>query len=447
MGQYVNDGKVSIGTKVIDEDDLKAELGALIGVGARADGMIYTSDLGTSPRIAMWAKNKPFIDSRWFFNSDAEQLEARKTSIYGLNADETLHGNNSLVYIVDWARQNLDTADTPKRLRDFDGYNHRAQSGVLLTANPSSHQDDITLATNAETGDNITMRDIFELTSYGSAEQFSWVVIDPFGFIHTIARYTSASAVLNYLFGTGAKTTININDLYTSKNYLSYEQVPAYPDVMAKWYVGLAAKTWTNHRYLISSVSFRGVSYSNTIVRCNGFTPNMTIGTAATGQLKLRQVLYEDYGSIDCCSDDLLFMGCVITNIGTGILSFSKLRVLMLTSMLAPPKAIQLCRYNHQLNSELASGTSAGTGGGLGTAWANGMVYLSLKNLWSAYGGNDFAGFLCLAYVDGNTRIPLTPYISFSLTNTGKTLADINNSLKATLPDVIPVPGWTTTIQ
>lgn len=447
MGQYVNDGKVSIGTNVIDEDDFKAELGALIGVGNRADGMIYTADLGTSPRIAIWAKFKSFIDSHWFFDSDSDYLEARKLSVYGLKANETLHNNNSLVYIVEWDRQNLNYEEYPKRLRDFDGYNHRALSGVIIASNAGSINDNITLATNPDTGDNITMRDIFELTSYGNAEQYSWVVIDPFGFIHTISSYSSTSDVLNYLFGTVTKTVININDLYTSKNYLSADQIPAYPDVMAQWHVGLMGKAWTGYRYLINAMSFRGVTYSNTIVKCNGFTPNMTIGTAATGQLKLRQVLYEGYGSIDCCSDDLLFFGCVISNIGTGVLSFSKLRVLMLTNALAAPKAIQLCRYNYALNSQLAAGTSAGTGGGLGTAWANGMVYLSLKNLWSAYGSNAFAGFLCLAYVDGNTRIPLTPYISFGLRNTGKTVADINDSLKATLPDVIPVPSWTTTIQ
>ena len=120
----------------------------------------------------------------------------------------------------------------------------------------------------------------------------------------------------------------------------------------------------------------------------------------------------------------------------------------MITNVLSlTPYSTQLCRYNSELNSNLAIGGSAGTGGGLGTAWANGMCYIRTNGIWNIGGGTtDFAGFMAIAYVESASKVTLlTPYIRIGLRNNGISHSDLDTP-SATLPNVQPVPGWTTTI-
>lgn len=437
MGQYVNNGKVTI-TQPYDYDDVVAELALLIGVGKRDDGRYHLADVYRSPAVNAWSKNGPFGDTAYNYPSDEARDAARVPRMY---SSRSALANNILVSMWSWYRSTIPT-DNPARLLDFKGYNHYAQSGVLIK---NTATDPITLETNPDTGDNITMADVMPLEEF--VDTYQWILVDPFGFVHTLASYSTRAAILEYLYGSSTKLTVSINDYQDSRwNY--YEAIPAYPYIDGKWTLGLSARDSEGYWEIMNPVQFTDLRIPNTIVRCIGFTPNMNWGTAAAGQKKLYNHLYGSDGPMECCTDDFLFLGVVIQNIGTSIISFSKLRVLMVTNVNSiTPHMTQLGRYNQLLNSDLAIGGSAGTGGGLGTAWANGMCYIRTNGIWNLGGGTtDFAGFMAIAYVESASKVTLlTPYIRIGLRNNGISYADLDTP-SATLPEVKPVPGWTTTI-
>lgn len=459
MGDYVNGNKVTI-SGTVDVDNLKQEIADLIGVPPREEGQfagrIVSSDLCISSGINIWAKDKPFLDVAHSFESDTARDNARKLDFYGLRAEENVHPDNAYVYLVEWEKKSL--TGYPKRLRDFNGYNHSAKSGVLIKNAPSVNSD-IVLETNPDTGDNITMSDVLDLTDYGNASRYDWVVVDSFGFIHPIPAggYTSKDALKNYLFGSSTKLSVNIYDDYTMQdNYRDTSRVPAPPSAGIPgyyWTIGLMAKGrgsyWPNTRIILNPEQFRDsrLSLGRGVVSCTGFTPNMVIGTAAHGRTRLADILYGDVDALDCCTDDFLFLGCEIKNIGTGLLSMRNIRVLLRTTTVVT-KSIQLCRYDLDVDTTLAANASTGvTMPGLDpTGWADGMCYIRLNAIWNHY--NAYGGTFAIAYYNEDALIGqqkfvlLTPWVTIGLKNNGKNFNDLDRP-NAALPDVRPVPNWT----
>ena len=113
MGTYVNNGIVAL-TSPFDYDDAVREVAALVGVGARTDGRIYLADVCISPKIKMWAKNKPIYSSSFHLtDEEREQLN------YGL----VIVDGTTIEY-----RKPIGGAESLYRLGDFNGYNHNIKS-------------------------------------------------------------------------------------------------------------------------------------------------------------------------------------------------------------------------------------------------------------------------------------------------------------------------------
>ena len=88
---------------------LLEQLGSLIGVGPRDDGRIYLADLCIADGVNIWAKYKPMN-----YNKESNLTDSERDLLdYGLK-----QGDDFFYY---WVKPT-----TWKRLRDFDGYNHKA---------------------------------------------------------------------------------------------------------------------------------------------------------------------------------------------------------------------------------------------------------------------------------------------------------------------------------
>ena len=88
---------------------LLEQLGSLIGVGPRDDGRIYLADLCIADGVNIWAKHKPMN-----YNKESNLTDSERDLLdYGLR-----QGDDFFYY---WVKPT-----TWKRLRDFDGYNHKA---------------------------------------------------------------------------------------------------------------------------------------------------------------------------------------------------------------------------------------------------------------------------------------------------------------------------------
>lgn len=132
---------------------LLGQLGTLLGVPKRDDGMYYLADMCQSANINPWAKYKPFRYAAWNFASKDARDTARKgtpntTGIsHGLKLPMVRHmitlssNNDRWTYLVAAAgskMMNMSNPDAPdyqylqiqggesepNRLRDFDGYDH-----------------------------------------------------------------------------------------------------------------------------------------------------------------------------------------------------------------------------------------------------------------------------------------------------------------------------------
>lgn len=88
---------------------LLEQLGSLIGVGPRDDGRIYLADLCIADGVNIWAKYKPMD-----YNKESNLTDSERDLLdYGLR-----QGDDFFYY---WVKPT-----SWKRLRDFDGYNHKA---------------------------------------------------------------------------------------------------------------------------------------------------------------------------------------------------------------------------------------------------------------------------------------------------------------------------------
>lgn len=438
MGTYVNSNVVTLGAEY-DYDNAVREIGALLGVGAREDGMCRLADICRSASVNVWSKRKPFPSTKTSFASDAEKEAEMYSVFWGITSSVTLHPDNPIIYIQEWFRRTI-PSDYFVRLRDFDGYNHVAKDGINIKSAPSVDAN-IVLEVNPDTGDNVTMRDVVDSYSFDSYE---WMLIDPFGFYHSLSAKYGKQGLLDYLYGSGQKLSVKIAD-YANSAFNVYTAIPSTGYTNKQWILGLVGwKSQLSEGYVLNPVRFNDLRVSETLVKCNGFSPKMVLGTASMGKSVLYQHIYGDKGSIDCCSDDFLFLGCVIQNGMTTSLAGSNLRVLMITNISAvKPYSTQLIQYNKALDTPIASANSAGTGGGLGTNWANGMNYIRTSSIWTIGGGTtNFAGFMAIAHYESASKIHLlTPYIRIGLKNNGTKVDDLTIP-SATLPEVRPQTGW-----
>lgn len=436
MGKYVYNGRVTLGAKY-DYDDAVAEIAQLIGVGKRSDGKFHLADLCRASSIKKWSKRKPFPSRKTSFANDEEKEQEMYDVFWGIASSATLHPDNPIIYTQEWYRRTI-PSDYLVRLRDFDGYNHVAKDGINIK---STSDANIVLEVNPDTGDNVTMRDVVESYPYDSYE---WMLIDPFGFYHSLSAKYSKRGLLDYLYGNGQKLSVKISD-YANSQYNLYTAIPSTGYATKQWVLGLVGwKAQLGEGYVLNPVKFNDLRVSTSSVRINGFTPKMVLGTAAMGKSVLYQHIYGDKGSIDCCSDDFLFLGCVIQNLASSSLMGNNIRVLMITNISSlKPYSTPLIQYNKALDTPIAGGSSAGTGGGLGTNWANGMNYIRTSSIWNIGGGTtNFAGFMAIAHYESASKIHLlTPYIRIGLKNNGTKVDDLDVP-SATLPEVRPQTGW-----
>lgn len=173
MGTYVNNNVVTLGAEY-DYDDAVREIGALLGVGPREDGMYHLADIIQAGSVNKWALCKPFRSPEYNFASDDARASARKKVGQSLDiptpkrvgiSNQHSYAYRYLGYLAYYAdavsgTQNWDylkprgMADNePNRLRDFDGYRHNANQPfttgisvvmrdgtvVPLTANGQDH--------------------------------------------------------------------------------------------------------------------------------------------------------------------------------------------------------------------------------------------------------------------------------------------------------------------
>ena len=154
MGTYVNSNVVTLGAEY-DYDDAVREIGALLGVGPREDGMYHLADIVQAGSVNKWALCKPFRYNSDNFGYDpknpsvaeAARALARKAVNQSLNMPTAKNigipesNTNARTYLNDLAYRALNVAGTPNweylkprgmaqnepnRLRDFDGYRHNA---------------------------------------------------------------------------------------------------------------------------------------------------------------------------------------------------------------------------------------------------------------------------------------------------------------------------------
>ena len=436
---------------------LFSQLASLLHVGTREDGRYYLADISQADTAELWARYKSF-QAQLTFDNEADREAAREGHFFGINVDKETQNLNSYVKELSFSRAKPLSGYTPpyyNRLRDWHRYHPNAKSAVLIkTHDTASISSTITLETNGKTEYNVGMADLLNYlrdNSSNALTSFQWVVTDPFGFIHEIGGTYTRDSILNYLTNASeAKLTPNITSDYRGKAYNNYQAIPTPNRLSTSWTLGLMGWTTKNDRYILNPVRFPEASVSTCPVRLSGFCPNMTIGTAYMGRTTFKDILYNnggDNGAITCCSDDYLFMGFTILNLGSSTFDMRKLRVLFINNILnLRPYATNIAMYNvNSFQNFIPVNGTIGSGGGIATAWANGMMYIRMTNLWNI----SASGFMAIAYVESSAKIQLlTPYIPISFKNMGVTTTNIQGSLKATLPEVKPVDNtWSQTIQ
>ena len=136
MGQYVNNGKVTLGEEY-DYDDAVREIADLLAVAPRSDGMHRLADICQAGSINPWAKYKPFSSAEWNFPSDEARNNARENEGYDLNIPSH--------FLSDFVNDTISSNDDSRRfylrfaniiinrLYDFDGYNHFAPPPVSVS--------------------------------------------------------------------------------------------------------------------------------------------------------------------------------------------------------------------------------------------------------------------------------------------------------------------------
>lgn len=428
--------------------DLLEQIGSMLGVGARDDGRYYLSDMGQADGN-LWARYKSFAYQGTFSDEDARE-EARKGAFFGIDITDTTHTDNSYIRYLSFERKTPPSGYNPpyyNRIRDFIGYNPTAPDGVHI-AGTQGIGADMSLEVLPEMPFNVTLRDLIE--RYSSLTTFRWVLIDPFGFVRELGSGTyTRDGILSYLYDGGTKISVNITDDFKNKGYNQYNAIPSpnRPINQAKWILGLAGWESKTSKIILNPSIFNENSVNTCPVRIAGFSPNMTIGTAYQGKTTLKEILYNNAGAIQCCSNDFLFMGFTVTNLGSSVFNMGKLRLLLITNVSSlRPYQTKIAVYNRDIfDSTLSINGQTGSGGGFGTAWANNMLFVRTTNLWSIAP----QGFFAIAYVESASNIQLlTPYVQIGLTNMGVTVDSIEDDIKANLPELKPVDNtWSTQIQ
>ena len=440
--------------------DLFKQIASLLNVGPRADGKYYLSDICQTNNANLWAKYKSFRDRNANFPDTATRDEARLADFYGIDVAFNTMSDNSYVRLLAFSRSKPSSGYNPpyySRLRDWHGYCPTAVSSVLLKSHDTATiQSDITLETNPKGPFNVNMTELLKYLKEYRVKTFSifrWVLVDPFGFLHELGSQSfNEAGIEEYLYGsTFSKVVVNITNNFKGKAYNNYQAIPSpnRPLGSPSWTLGLMAWTSNDERYILNPKSFAESSLTTCPVRISGFTPNMTIGTAYMGRTTLKDLLYNnggENGAIACCSDDYVFMGFTMTNMTSSVFNATNIRMLFINNIASVrPYQTNVAVYNQaSFSVPINPNTSVGNGGGIGTAWANGMLYFRVTNMWNI----STSGFFALAYVGSGNQVQLlTPYIPITFKNKGVTVASINDSLKATLPSVKPVDNtWSTTI-
>lgn len=433
------------------------QLGGLIGSNPDLE------DICVSSNAKLWAKYKSFRSTKTY-SDEADRAWDRSNAFFGIDIAEKKLSNNKNITLLSYSRAVPLNGYTPpfyKRLRDWNGYNHNAKSGILLENHGSINwNSDITLKTSSDTGDNVTFRDLFQ--AHGSPyyikelDKFQWTFIDWFGFTHPInGEFSDQSAILDYLYNNNSHYNINLKNSYyvdSSAEYMHYNAIPYISDIASSGYLGLLGwnSSSPNNQYLLNTKSFSFSMVNNKPV-INGFCPDMIIGTAAQGKGYLRDYIYDNAPAIKCAKDDFLFLGISFRSVDTAFNMNSehrKIKIYYINKNLNQlPKSLSLSLFNktdfnHNVPTNIAVGTTSPSEGGLTTNWAQGMFYIRTSKFWSAFenlAGGIYGGKFAFVYEDF-TSIPykrylLTPYIELKFQNINKTVESLAGGAQVVFPE------------
>ena len=127
--------------------DLFFQLGTLLGVSRGSDDKYHLADLCTAGSINRWSKCKPFRYNSDNFGYDynnpsvgnAERKKQMQVANYGISIPTNGYGNAKdmakAVYnntaMWEYQQPRGREMNEPFRLRDFDGYNHNANTPIF----------------------------------------------------------------------------------------------------------------------------------------------------------------------------------------------------------------------------------------------------------------------------------------------------------------------------
>ena len=420
-------------------------------IGCNAD----LEDICVSRSANLWARYKSFPDQA-YYSTDEERERRRSIMFYGIRIIEYNLDGNSTIKSLQFSRNlPLDGYTPPyyKRIRDWNGYDHSAKSGILLKQHDTaSSNDTIVLETNPSTGDNVTMYDLLEKYDYDS---YKWMYVDWFGFEHNLSGIYTKDALLSYLFGNSTKLSVNLDQRFHSASdggYMSLDYVPPKDTINAKSYLGVVGWEYASEKMMLNTLSFFSSMMNPAPVSIDGWCPDMLIGTAARGKGYLRDNIYTGI-NIQCASDDFLFMGFTLKNISNEQFTMNRVKIYLWQGGTVFPKSLPISVYNKgDFNTALVpKGAPIGVShpsDSITTAWAQGMFYIRLDKIWNHLVNGS--GYFAIVYEQTEklpyTRQLLTPYVLLTLTNTNKLVSSYDK--KALLPEAIPPsPDWNTMIN
>lgn len=282
---------------------LLAQLGGILGVGRRADGRRYLSDMCVADSINMWALYRPFQD---FDKTPVNATETNRLhSDYGLLMTSDLDSDDSkfsrMIYEI-----NLPKVGDWKRLLDFDGYNHLAKCGFALTPTSFTYPSVSTAYVKMEgdTGDNIAWKHlaaIIESTSWDNLTRFGLEVRSKKSsmplYRKEIGDATQLQSTLASSYGMAISSLADNPpgigaELYIyGYNYITDERIALHEPVTINDSRQLAPSTAVYHHY----------------------APNMQVGTFLSG-LKTVNEWWLSSGTITIGSQDFFRLGFYIRN-------------------------------------------------------------------------------------------------------------------------------------
>lgn len=446
MGNYVNNGKVTLGSQY-NYNVAASEIANLIGVGRRDDGKLHLADICMGRNINIWAKNKPFRSSQPFFDTNAERDEARARDMYGITVSMAPHERNNNVYISQWGK--VDLAENWKRIRDFDGYNHNAKGGIEIL-NKSSYSDfssstNVLLKTETPTNDGVSMGEILQHVTL-PIKSYEWVLIDSYGFIYGLRNFESYDDLLAYL-NSGMQYLVCDNFLTSwddwRNNPSPLKTTPFIPAMTGgQLTVGLAAvfdstptdnNPYTkNQRLLLNSldlkekrINFMGL---NTTFGIKGYGANMLIGSIYEGKSPLHSKMYGD-NALECCVDDCIFMGVQIYQNLHDAIDYDLTNYLEVDIYVnGSPYYSRVQFYNGGNSSStftLAKDQLCGSRGeNKGNAWSEGCFFFAPQQLFNRFQDQtDFVIQLTVANYMQNFQG--LPFVKFTIRNTGKRVSEV----------------------